>query len=101
MFKPKNLISLLLVLGAFNLQAQQNTEQEELTLNENCVINILNRTVAAGENGEFSLPNVPSTMGLIRARATCVENGKTISGETDYFAVVENGSVDVGGFLPN
>ncbi len=99
MFKPKNLISLLLVLGAFNLQAQQNTEQEELTLNENCVINILNRTVAAGENGEFSLPNVPSTMGLIRARATCVENGKTISGETDYFAVVENGSVDVGGFL--
>lgn len=73
-------------------------ERDELTLDETCIINVLNRTVSAGPDGEFALPNVPSTMGLIRARATCVRDGATEAGQTDYFTVVENETVDVGPF---
>lgn len=76
----------------------EEEEPEELILDETCIVNVLNRTVTAGEDGEFGLPNVPSTMGQIRARATCVREGETISGQTNYFAVVENQTVDVGPF---
>ncbi|MDX1655843.1 MAG: hypothetical protein R3310_11595, partial [Candidatus Competibacteraceae bacterium] len=71
---------------------------QELTLHEGCVVNILNRTVAVGPDGRFTLQNVPSFMGRIRARATCSQDGETVSGQTDYFVVVENDTVEVGGF---
>ena len=65
-------------------------------LNDNCVVSILNRTIQADAVGSWAMPNVPSTMGQIRARASCVENGITIAGQSDYFGVVNNGAVDVG-----
>ncbi len=92
-------ILLFLLFPAVSILAQAADEPLELILNNNCVVSVLNRTVSAGENGEFSLPNVPSTMGLIRARATCIRDGKTLSGQTDYFAVVENQTVEVGSFI--
>jgi hypothetical protein len=49
-------------------------------LDENCVVSILNRTVQVSTDGGWSMPNVPSQMGRVRARATCVQGGKTISG---------------------
>ena len=42
-------------------------------LDESCVVNILNRTVQVGKNGGWSVPNLPSNMGRIRARATCIQ----------------------------
>ena len=89
---------LFLLVPVFSASAQEGDEPVELILDENCVVSVLNRTVSAGMDGEFSLPNVPSTMGLIRARATCIREGKTLSGQTDYFAVVVNQTVDVGAF---
>src|SRR5690242_19840814 len=65
------------------------------TLDQNCVINVLNRTVQVSPQGGWSLPNVPSNMGQVRARATCTQGTQTISGQTDYFSVVENGVVTV------
>ncbi|MCK4494181.1 MAG: hypothetical protein KAU26_09005, partial [Methylococcales bacterium] len=66
------------------------------TLDENCVINILNRTIQVNKNGGWSMPNIPSQMGKIRARATCVQDGKTISGQSNYFTVIRNGITRVG-----
>ncbi|WP_427501178.1 Ig-like domain-containing protein [Methylomonas sp. MED-D] len=64
-------------------------------LDENCVVNILNRTVQVGKDGAWSMPNVPSQMGRVRARATCTKLGDTFSGESDYFNIVQNGIVNV------
>ncbi len=42
------------------------------------------------------MPNVPSNMGNVRARATCLRGGQTISGETPYFSIIRNGVTQVG-----
>lgn len=59
-----------------------------VTLNEKCVINILNRTIQVSADGGWTLGNVPSNMGQIRARATCLlDDGQTISGQSEYFSI--------------
>lgn len=77
------LTSCLLSVG---LQAQ---------LNENCVVSVLNRTVQVRPDGTWVLPNIPANFGQVRARATCVENGVTRSGQSAFFTLSPNGSVDV------
>ncbi|PYR74373.1 MAG: hypothetical protein DMF87_22970 [Acidobacteria bacterium] len=63
-------------------------------LNENCTVSVLNRTVRVNADGSWVLPNVPANFGIVRARATCIVNGKTVSGESDLFAVPANGVVN-------
>ena len=73
---------------------------EVLPVDENCTVNILNRTVQVSPGGGFSLPNVPSTQGQVRARVTCIDDqGLTTSGQTDYFTVATNGITSVGDFF--
>ncbi|MBR9911261.1 MAG: hypothetical protein GYB33_13010 [Gammaproteobacteria bacterium] len=61
-------------------------------LNENCVVNILNRTVQVSPAGGWSLPNVPSNIGGVRARATCISPaGETDTGQSSFFTVIANG----------
>ena len=67
-----------------------NLANAAVVLDESCVINVLNRTIQVDKHGGWSLPNVPSFMGRVRARATCVRNGETLSGESDYFTVVQD-----------
>lgn len=69
------------------------------TLDESCVINILNRTVQVSADGGWSMPNVPSSVGRVRARATCIRDGQTTSGQTDFFTIQRNGITDVGEFF--
>lgn len=64
-------------------------------LNQNCTVSVLNRSVQVASDGSWVLPNVPTNVGLVRARATCVENGITRSGQSDYFLVPANGVVEV------
>ena len=64
-------------------------------LNENCVVSILNRTVQVRPDGSWVLPNIPANFGQIRARATCVENAITRSGQSDLFSISTNGAVDI------
>ena len=64
-------------------------------LNETCTVSILNRTARVDPNGDWLLPNVPANLGQVRMRATCVENGLTLSGQTDFFTIPENGAVHV------
>jgi hypothetical protein len=78
-------ISVLALCAAPNAWAQ---------LNESCIVSILNRSVTVNRDGSWVLPNVPANFGLVRARATCVVDGKTISGESDLFTVPPNGVVN-------
>jgi hypothetical protein len=68
-------------------------------LDDSCTVNILNRTVQVDAEGGWSMPNVPSTMGKVRARVTCIRDGETLSGQTDFFTVSRNGVTETGPFL--
>src|SRR5581483_7111163 len=59
-------------------------------LNQNCVVGILNRTVQVNPDGTWTLPNIPAGFGLVRARATCVQNGLTTFGQSGLFAIQPN-----------
>jgi hypothetical protein len=62
-------------------------------LNENCVVSVLNRNVSVNPDGTWVLPNIPANFGQVRARATCVQNGVTQSGQSNFFTLPSNGSV--------
>jgi hypothetical protein len=64
-------------------------------LNQNCTISVLNRSVQANPDGTWVLPNVPANIGQVKARATCIQNGVTIFGESDFFTVPANGAVNL------
>lgn len=59
-------------------------------LNQNCVVAVLNRTVQVNADGSWILPNIPAGFGPVRARATCVNNGTTTSGQSDLFTITAN-----------
>ncbi len=64
-------------------------------LNENCTISVLNRTVNVDSDGNWQLNNVPSNMGQVRVRVTCTEDGKTVSGQSEYVTIQTNGNIPV------
>lgn len=68
-------------------------------LNESCTVSALNRTTPVLPDGTWVLPNVPANQGPVRVRATCVENGITLSGQSDFFTVPANGVVEVAEIL--
>lgn len=64
-------------------------------LNENCTVSVLNRTVRVNPDGSWVLPNIPANFGPVKARATCVKNGVTTFGESDFFTVPVNGALNL------
>lgn len=64
-------------------------------LNQNCTVSVLNRTVPVAPDGTWVLPNVPANFGQVKARATCVQNGATVFGESAFFTVPPNGAVNL------
>jgi len=64
-------------------------------LNQNCVVSVLNRTVQVNPDGTWVLPSIPANFGPVRARATCVSNGVTQFGQSAFFTIPANGSVNV------
>jgi hypothetical protein len=89
----KNLLrrTALLTLTAVLLSASTLTAQ----LNDKCTVSVLNRNAQAAADGSWIVPTIPANFGPVRARATCVENGVTRSGESALFSISPNGSVDV------
>ena len=69
--------------------------QDQGQLNQNCVVSIFNRNVQVAADGSWYLPNVPSNFGPVRARATCVQGGATVFGQSSVFTVVPDGYVDL------
>jgi IgGFc binding protein/Bacterial Ig-like domain (group 2) len=64
-------------------------------LNDSCTVSVLNRNVTAQPDGTWVIPNIPANQGRVRARATCIKNGATLSGQSDLFLVPANGAVNV------
>jgi len=64
-------------------------------LDENCTVSVLNRTVRVNPDGSWVLPNIPANFGPVKARATCVKDGVTTFGESDFFTVPVNGAVNL------
>jgi hypothetical protein len=64
-------------------------------LNENCTVAVLNRTAQVRADGTWVIPNIPANFGLVRARATCVQNGTTRSGESALFSLAPNQSLNI------
>ncbi|MGR9107646.1 MAG: Ig-like domain-containing protein [Gammaproteobacteria bacterium] len=64
-------------------------------LNERCTVSVLNRTTRVDASGDWFLPNIPANLGRVRARATCVDDGVTRSGQTDFFTVPVDSTVHI------
>ena len=47
------------------------------------------------------LPNIPANFGQVKARATCVRNGVTTSGESAFFTIPANGAVNLPSIVLN
>ncbi|HWF08379.1 MAG TPA: Ig-like domain-containing protein [Bryobacteraceae bacterium] len=79
-----------LLPGAAALVGMLAASAATAQLNQNCIVSILNRNTPVNADGSWTLPNVPAGFGLVRARATCVNNGLTTSGQSDLFTLVAN-----------
>ncbi len=65
-------------------------------LDDSCTVAVLNRTARVDADGFWRLANVPTNLGQVRARATCVRNGVTTVGVSDFFLVPRDGIVFAG-----
>jgi len=81
-------ISLIVGVVAVLLCVSQPTLAQQL--NQDCTVSVLNRTVQVNADGSWELPNIPANFGQVKARVTCVRNGVTTSGESDYFTITSN-----------
>lgn len=52
-----------------------------------CTVSVLNQSAFVQEDGSWRLFNVPANMGSVRARINCVQNGQTLSGTSELFAM--------------
>jgi hypothetical protein len=80
-------VGLMMLCAAAVAQAQK--------LDENCTVSVLNRTVRVNADGSWVLPNVPANFGQVKARATCVRNGVTTFGESTFFNIPANGTINL------
>ncbi len=64
--------------------------------NEHCVISVLNRIAQVRPDGKWIVQNVPTNFGLVRARATCLMDGTTFTGQSAPFLVPQNGFIAAG-----
>jgi hypothetical protein len=94
------LACLLAAAPTHRARAQKHSRPREAAgvnqqLDENCTVSLLNRTVRVNPDGTWVLPNIPANFGQVKARATCVRDSVTTSGESDFFTIPANGSVNI------
>jgi hypothetical protein len=82
-------------LASQELASQELASQE---LDENCTVSILNRTTRVLPDGTWRIDNVPANFGRVRARFTCTRDGRSLSGQSEFFTIEEN---IVNGFNPD
>jgi len=75
-------------VAALVLWSSQSARAQDI--DDHCMVSVLNRTVQVKADGTWELPNVPAETGQVRARVTCVNNGVTTSGQSDFFTVTSN-----------
>jgi 6-phosphogluconolactonase (cycloisomerase 2 family) len=77
-----NFIIILVLISATRIAHGQ--------LDEHCTISILNRSTQVQPDGTWHIDNVPAGFGFVRARATCVQDGKTQFGQSNLFQLNAN-----------
>ena len=80
----------LLTLLALGLPMGPRSAGAQVFSAESCTVSVLNQTANLQPDGTWNIPNVPSNMGPVRARVTCVEGGQTLSGTSDFFPITSN-----------
>lgn len=86
------LFCLLGTIPAQDSAAQGNT----MELDAHCTVSALNRSAPVDDEGTWVLPNVPTTLGRVRIRATCVlPDGSVRHGQSDFVEVPANGVIEV------
>lgn len=60
-----------------------------------CTVSVENRSAPVDANGAWVIPGVPATGAPLRVRATCVEEGVTRSGQSDWFQLAASTIVRV------
>ena len=80
--------SIVLYLAWLMLLATASTAFAQL--DEDCTVSILNRTAQVKPDGSWRIDNIPAGFGPVRARATCVRDGVTLSGESELFVIQVN-----------
>ena len=74
----------LWALGLLGLALPSALAQE---LDDSCVVSLLNRSANVQADGSWQLFNVPAGLGLVRVRATCVRDGETLSGQSNFIDI--------------
>ncbi len=90
-YHAKSIIVLWMACWCVGIGGGEPVHAQEL--NENCIVAVLNRTIPVQPDGVWVLPNIPANVGQVRARATCVENGVTQAGQSDFFTLSANESI--------
>ena len=80
-----------------NLSVSSIFAQGTVALDDSCVVSVLNRSAGVRADGTWRIDNIPANFGPVRIRATCVKNGVTTSGQSDYVNLDLN---IVNGFSP-
>ena len=65
-------------------------------LNDSCTVSAFNRTAPVQADGVWVLPDVPTSLGQVRVRATCVDNGTLRFGQSGLITIPANGVITVG-----
>lgn len=63
-------------------------------LDERCTVSIFNQTAQVRHDGSWVISDVPATMGPVRARAICTQNGITRFGSSGYLNIPAGGGID-------
>jgi hypothetical protein len=82
-------------IGTDPLIPEPFIEGESPLLDDSCVVSALNRSTRVQPNGVWVLPNVPANTGQVRVRASCIKDGITRSGQSDFFTIPPNGTIRV------
>lgn len=77
------------------VQGRNPSGPDPFNVRSGCMVSALNRTALVDPNGSWVLPNVPAGQGLVRIRATCIEGGRTRSGQSAFITVPPSGQVRV------
>lgn len=85
MRRSTSVFLVLLVNGSLGIFANfANGQPQE------CVVSILNRVAEVQSDGSWRVDNLPTGLGLVRARFTCVEGGITQTGQSKFFEILPN-----------
>ena len=97
-----------LLVPLLALQGSYGFAQDDLRLDESCLVTIGNQTVAANPDGTFVVPNVAIFQSrdtgippqLFRVRATCNNGGETITGQSELLFLVPGETTLIGDIFP-